>query len=42
MKITLRHLLDEESVPNDLTTIGGIKSGLYRSSLISAEEEERL
>jgi hypothetical protein len=31
-----------EATPDSLTNVGGIKSGLFRSSLISAEMEEKL
>lgn len=39
--IKLRHLTAEESRPEDtLTKHGETRSGLFRSSLVSAEEEE--
>lgn len=42
--VTLRHLSEEESTPTGLAgeQTGGTKSGLFRSSLVSAEEEESL
>ncbi|KAK4705032.1 phenol 2-monooxygenase (NADPH), partial [Phenoliferia sp. Uapishka_3] len=40
--VTLRHLSEAESNPNGLTSTGGVKSGLFRSSLVSAAEEEAL
>lgn len=41
--LKLRHLSDAESMPDDaVMKIGGIKSGIFRSSLMSAEQEEAL
>ncbi|KAM0791829.1 hypothetical protein ACM66B_004088 [Microbotryomycetes sp. NB124-2] len=42
IKVVLRHLSDDESNPNGLTHHGETRSGLFRSSLVSAEEEEAL
>lgn len=42
IKVTLRHLSEEEANPDGLTSTGGVKSGLFRSSLVSAAEEEAL
>lgn len=42
IKVTLRHLSEEESNPESLTQNGATRSGLFRSSLVSAEEEEKL
>ncbi|KAK4048986.1 hypothetical protein OIO90_005621 [Microbotryomycetes sp. JL221] len=42
IKVVLRHLSDEESNPDGLTQHGTTRSGLFRSSLVSAAEEEAL
>lgn len=42
IKITLRHLSEEEANPDGLTKSGETRSGLFRSSLVSAAEEESL
>ncbi|KAK4046930.1 hypothetical protein OIV83_005721 [Microbotryomycetes sp. JL201] len=42
IKVVLRHLSEEESNPNGLTHHGETRSGLFRSSLVSAAEEEAL
>ncbi|KAJ9115387.1 hypothetical protein QFC22_005142 [Naganishia vaughanmartiniae] len=41
--LKLKHLSDAESMPDEsVTKVGGIKSGIFRSSLMSAEQEEAL
>lgn len=42
IKVTLRHLSEEEANPDGLTKVGETRSGLFRSSLVSAAEEEAL
>ncbi|KAM0755127.1 phenol hydroxylase from Trichosporon Cutaneum [Meredithblackwellia eburnea MCA 4105] len=42
VKVVLRHLAEDEANPESLTSTKGVKSGLFRSSLVSAEEEEGL
>jgi phenol 2-monooxygenase len=42
IKVTLRHLSEEEANPDGLTKVGETRSGLFRSSLVSAAEEESL
>lgn len=41
IKVMLRHLSEEEANP-ELANVSGTKSGLFRSSLLTAEEEEAL
>ncbi|KAJ9116764.1 hypothetical protein QFC24_006655 [Naganishia onofrii] len=41
--LELKHLSDAESMPDEsVTKVAGIKSGIFRSSLMSAEQEEAL
>lgn len=41
--LKLKHLSEAESMPDEsVTKVGGIKSGIFRSSLMSAEQEEAL
>ena len=40
--VTVDHLSSTESTPDSLINVGGVKSGLFRSSLVSAEQEEKL
>jgi phenol 2-monooxygenase len=42
ISVTVEHMNQTEATPDSLTNVGGIKSGLFRSSLISAEMEEKL
>ncbi|KAI5479586.1 phenol 2-monooxygenase [Pseudohyphozyma bogoriensis] len=42
IKVVVRHLSEEEAVPEGLASVGGTRSGLFRSSLVSAAEEESL
>lgn len=42
ISVVLRHLSEEEANPDGLTKVGETRSGLFRSSLVSAEEEESL
>lgn len=42
VKVVLRHLSEEESNPMAHTQHGEARSGLFRSGLVSAEEEEKL